>query len=148
MKALLQHFPLAGRTGLAVRTAVILAAVQLLTAASCRPTYGTHVDSLPSLRITENSWLVADKIKVAKIIKTRVNGFLQVQIDALNISMHDYQFEYRFRWLSPDGIELEQGWANFQTSYSTAHEPLHFQAVAPNSQATDFEFLVRFPDRK
>jgi uncharacterized protein YcfL len=130
-----------GTLGLLVTTAV------LLTTTACRTTKGTSVVSFPSQRITENSWLVANKLQVESVKKASVNGFLQVQVDAISLSSSDYQFEYRFRWLNQSGIEEEQGWANFRTAYATAKEPIHFQGVAPNTRVTDFEFLVRFPDR-
>jgi len=131
----------AGALGLLITAAV------LLTTTGCRTTKGTSVVSFPSQRITENSWLVANKLRVESVKKASVNGFLQVQVDAISLSGSDYQFEYRFRWLNQSGIEEEQGWASFRTAYATAKEPIHFQGVAPNSRVTDFEFLVRFPDR-
>jgi hypothetical protein len=143
-KALVIARKAARATGLALAIAVLLSVTACQTT-----TKGTSVVSFPSHRVTENSWLVANKLRVedVKMVMNSATGFLQVQVNAISLSNRDYQFEYRFRWLNKDGIEEEQGWANFRTAYATAKEPIHFQGVAPNTRVTDFEFLVRFPDR-
>ena len=115
-------------------------------------TAGTVVETYPSTVIKEKCWLLAQKVQVTRVDSQRVNDLLNVQITAYNRTRHDWQFEYRYRWLKPGAaagsmFEEKTGLTTWNTVYSGARDTIRMSAVAPNSDVTDFEFMVRFPDR-
>jgi len=115
-------------------------------------TAGTVVETYPSTAVKEKSWLLAQKLEITRLDTQRVNDLLTVQIAAYNRTRHDWQFEYRFRWLKPGAaarsmIEEKTGLSTWNTVHSGARDVIRMSAVAPNRDVTDFEFMVRFPDR-
>jgi uncharacterized protein YcfL len=128
-----------------VAAAPLVAAV--LGVAGCAMTAGTRVESYPGTQITPTSWLVKRNLQVDAAVTDRVNGLLRAQIDAVSASRKPLQFEYRFRWLNDQGIELEGGLTTWQSMFVAARDKIHMQGVAPNKDVTHYEFVVRFPDR-
>ncbi len=114
---------------------------------SCAPTAGIKVVSYPSEKVIKNSLIVASKIKITDIRKDIVNELLRVQITAKNKRDQDFQFEYRFRWLDAKGFEVRTPLSTWNSIYSIAKDNINMSATAPNKDITDFEFVVRFPDR-
>lgn len=114
---------------------------------SCAPTAGIKVVSYPSEKISTDYLLVAMKLKVTDIRKDYVNDILRVQITALNKTTNDLQFEYRFRWIDSKGFEVRTGLSTWNSVYSVAKDTINMSGVAPNKDVTDYEFIVRFPDR-
>jgi uncharacterized protein YcfL len=125
--------------------AVLLAA---LTACQSPPTAGTRVETWPSNQIVENSRLLAKRLHVESVSTSRVNGLFQVQINALSMYKRDLQFEYKFNWLTKEGIQQDAGTASgWVSTFCTSHDKVHMMGVAPNARVSDYEFVVRFPDR-
>jgi uncharacterized protein YcfL len=110
-------------------------------------TAGTRVTSYPSYQLTEQSRLVSDRLRVIECLTGRVNGLLQVQIRAENVTRKDLELEYRVKWLDQDAYEVKTPLSAWNSAYCIAGDTIRMQAVAPKEDAQDWELLVRFPDR-
>jgi len=126
-----------------------LAAGTLILAGCASPwTAGTRIVSHPGVTITKNSRMVAKRLRVTDVDRgTTDNGFLKVQIEAENTTGEDWQLEYKFRWILPDGFEEKTMLSTWRTVRCDARDLVKMSGVAPNGRVTNFEFVVRFPDR-
>ena len=116
-----------------------------LLGTSCRtPSSGITVESYPSTKITVNSKIVGGMAQVMEYSAAKRNNLLQAQIQVQNITQKDCQFEHRFRWLNADGMEVGQGMSTWTPQSISAKEKVFLQAIAPNKEAEDFVFEIRF----
>jgi len=111
------------------------------------PTAGTKVVSYPSAEVKENSLLMSNRIRVTDLRKTKVNDLTKIQITAENFTRHHFQFEYRFRWLDKDGFEVPSPLSTWVTVDSLAKDTFNMSGMSPTVTATDFELVVKIPDR-
>lgn len=126
----------------------VFAACLALVCTSCRnPTAGTRVESYRSTMITPNSRIVNKNLQIESASAGVVNGLLRVEVKGLSLSRKALQYEYRFRWLDSEGFEIDAGTRGWTSVFISSRDKAHMQGVAPNARATDFEFVVRFPDR-
>ena len=84
----------------------MLAVGALLTTGCRTPSAGVTVESYPHNKISVNSKLFGGWMTVTEIAAAKKNDLLQAQIAAQNTTTRDCQFEYRFRWLDKNGMEV------------------------------------------
>jgi uncharacterized protein YcfL len=122
---------------------VLLAGVVL--AAGCRtPSAGITVESYPRNKISVNSKLFGGWMAVTEISTAKKNDLLQAQITAQNTTTRDCQFEYRFRWLDKNGMEINTTMSTWVQVSLSAKEKALMRGIAPSKDVEDFDFIVRF----
>lgn len=130
----------------------------LFLATGCTaPTAGTRVESYNSDKIIETRFVVRKRLRIEDVRRSMSNGLLHVDISAVSqghfftpfasFGRKPYQYEYRFRWLDENRMEVDGGRSTWRSIVVDARDKVHMQGTAPSSAATDFEFVVRFPDR-
>ena len=72
------------------------------------------------------------------------NGFLQAQIEAVNLGRKDVQFQYRFRWLNEQKMLIPAATAIWKPVSVGARSTEYFTSTAPTTDARDFFMEVRF----
>ena len=72
------------------------------------------------------------------------NGFLQAQIDAVNLRRRDTQFQYRFRWLDERKMLVRSAASVWRTASLGAKSTEYFTSTAPAPECRDFYMEVRF----
>lgn len=121
----------------------VLIGAGLLT--SCRtPSSGIVVESHPKTTITVNSTMVGRRIQVVDCNVAKRDNLLQAQITAQNITQKDVQFEYRYRWTNKEGQAVDSGMSTWIPISMSAMEKQLLSAIAPNKEAEDFIFEIRF----
>lgn len=114
-------------------------------ATSCRtPTSSTTVESYPHNKVTVNSKILGSRLEVTEVSVTNRNDLLIAQVRARNATQKDLMFEYRFRWLDDAGMHLKRGVDSWMPIPASAREIVLMEALAPNREAVDFIFEVRF----
>jgi uncharacterized protein YcfL len=116
----------------------------LVVCTSCAHRSGTVVATYPSTDITENSRLFAKWIRVKDYNAALRNGLLQAQINVLNNRQKDCHFEYRYRWINADGMEVAEGLSTWKVVSIGAKQTAFLQGVAPSKEAEDFVLDLRF----
>jgi uncharacterized protein YcfL len=81
---------------------------------------------------------------VTEISAAKKNDLLQAQITAQNTTTRDCQFEYRFRWLDKNGMEVSTTMATWVQVGVSAKEKALMRGIAPSKDVEDFDFIVRF----
>ncbi len=113
--------------------------------AGCRtPSAGITVESYPHNKISVNSKLFGGWLTVTEMSTAKKNDLLQAQITAQNTTTRDCQYEYRFRWLDANGMEIPTAMAGWVQVSVSAKEKALMRGIAPNREAADFDFIVRF----
>ena len=72
------------------------------------------------------------------------NGFLQAQIEAVNLSRKDVQFQYRFRWLDERKMVIPAATSIWKPVSVGAKSTEYFSSTAPVTESRDFFMEVRF----
>lgn len=124
----------------------LLIPVLAVMSASCRLTSaGLTTKTYPKTSLTINSKIVGQRLSVLECIARKTEaGILQGQVTVQNTTRKDCQFEYRYRWLDKDGVEIESGLSTWmQVSVSSKEEKM-LKGIAPNNKAEDFVMDVRF----
>lgn len=122
--------------------AAILCAVLFV---SCRtPVSGLAVESYPKTTITINSKIVGGMFAVTEVNAAKRNNLLQAQVRARNETQHDFQMEYRYRWLDGKGMEVDTRTAVWAPVNVNPKEFVIMQGIAPASEVADFILDVRF----
>lgn len=125
---------------------VLATAVVLAVLAGCRnpPSSGVTVESYPQNKIAVNSRVVGGWLKVMEVNAAMRNDLLQAQVIAQNDTQKDCQFEYRFEWRNKDGMEISTSTAVWIPVNISAKEKKAMVSMAPNKEASEFVFVVRF----
>ena len=116
----------------------------VLTSGCRTPSAGVTVESYPHNKISVNSKLFGGWMTVTEIAAAKKNDLLQAQIAAQNTSTRDCQFEYRFRWLDKNGMEVSTPMSTWVQVSVSAKEKALMRGIAPNKEVEDFDFIVRF----
>ena len=125
-----------------------LCALALGLFSGCMTSGGTDVDkSGGTYRVTANSMLLNNYIRVTERSTRLVNGLLEAQIRGQNVKNKDVQFEYRFVWLDSDGIRLDTEMSIWKPLALHAKEQAFMTGVAPTPDAVDFLMTVRFAQK-
>lgn len=99
-------------------------------------------------KLRENNPLLGKYLSVGDVHQARVNGLRKVEVVAGNVSDSVLQFEYRFRWLDENKMEIKSstlsGWNSVS---SNARDQFTMTGVAPSEKAQGWLFMVRFPNR-
>lgn len=72
------------------------------------------------------------------------NGFMQAQIEAVNLTGKDIQFQYRFRWMDENKMLIDSAVTMWKPVAVGAKSTEFFTSTAPTIQARDFWMEVRF----
>ena len=72
------------------------------------------------------------------------NGFLQAQIEAVNLGRKDVQFQYRFRWLNEQKMVVPAATAIWKPISVASKSTEYFTSTAPTPECRDFYMEVRF----
>jgi uncharacterized protein YcfL len=111
----------------------------------CRtPSAGIVVESYPKTKISVNSKVVGRYLDVVEYVATNRNGLLQAQVTVMNRTREDVQFEHRFRWLTGVGVEIHSGMSTWIPVNISSKEKMMLNAIAPNGEAEDFVWDIRF----
>jgi len=122
---------------------VMLVGVVLTT--GCRsPSAGVTVESYPHNKISVNSKMFGGWMTVTEVAAAKKNDLLQAQIAAQNTTTRDCQFEYRFRWLDKNGMEVSTPMSMWVQVSVSAKEKALMRGIAPSKDVEDFDFIVRF----
>ncbi len=95
-------------------------------------------------RVTANSLVLNNHIRVIERSTRLVNGLLEAQVRGQNVKSKDIQFEYRFVWLDKDGVRLDTGMTAWKPLGLHAKEVALMTGRASTPEAVDFIMSVRF----
>jgi uncharacterized protein YcfL len=130
-----------------IRKMFISGAVVLMAGllASCRtPSSGIVVESYPKTQIAVNSKVLGSRVQVQECNFGKRNELLQAQMRIQNVTQKDMQFEYRFRWVTKDGMEVASGMSTWLPVSIRAKETALINAIAPNKEVEDMIWDLRF----
>lgn len=105
---------------------------------------GIVVESYPQTQVKVNDTLFGKQFRVTQTSVNRMdNGLLRVTVTLENIR-RGCQFEYRYRWLDVNGIEVVSGLSIWTPQSAATREQKLLSGVAPTRQAEDFILDIRF----
>lgn len=124
----------------------VIGIVLLIALGSCRtpPSAGITIETYPQNSIKVNSRILGGWLTVTEVNTVKKNDLLVGQVTAQNSTKKDCQFEYRFRWLDGDGLELTTIMAVWTPVSVAAMEKKMMAGIAPSKTAANFVFDVRF----
>jgi len=130
-----------------ILTAALLA-TGLAGTVSCRApltSAGATMETYPSNQLKVNSRLFGRWFTVTDSAIVRGdNGLLKATVSVENLKNKDAQFEYRYRWLDKDGIEVSSGGSIWTARSAAARERVLLTGVAPTRIVEDFILDIRF----
>lgn len=71
-------------------------------------------------------------------------GFVQAQVEAVNLTRRDVQFQYRFRWLDRNRMVIDSGGSMWKPVSLAAYSTAFLSSTAPAAGSSDFFMEVRF----
>lgn len=95
-------------------------------------------------KVTANSLVLNNHIRVVERSTRLVNGLLEAQVRGQNVKGKDVQFEYRFVWLDKDGVRIDTGMTVWKPLGLHAKEVALMTGLASSPEAVDFLMAVRF----
>lgn len=124
----------------------VIGVVLLIALGSCRtpPSAGITVETYPQNKMQVNSRILGGWLSVVEVNTVKKNDLLVGQVTAQNSTQKDCQFEYRFRWLDGDGLELTTIMSVWTPVSVAGMEKKTMQGIAPAKNAANFVFDVRF----
>lgn len=123
----------------------ILSVLVALSMSSCRtPSAGVVVESYPKTKITINSKLCGQKIEVVQYAAAKRNDLLEAQITVQNTTSKDFQFEYMYRWLDKNGMEISSAVSTWKPASISAKQKQMLNSIAPSRDVEDFMLDIRF----
>lgn len=130
------------------RCVCLLLAACLLLPMGCRrlvPTSaGIMVESYPQTKIKVNSKIFGDHFRVVETAAAKGdNGLLRATVSVENLK-GDCQFQYHYRWLDKNGIEVRTGLGVWQPMSAGSREVKLLTGVAPAKNVEDFILDIRF----
>ena len=123
---------------------VLLVGVGLTAGCRTPPSAGITVETYPQNTMRVNSRILGGWLSVVDVNTVKKNDLLAGQVAAQNTTKKDCQFEYRFRWLDGDGLELTTTMSVWTPVSVAAMEKKMMQGIAPSKNAANFIFDVRF----
>ena len=125
--------------------AILICVMVTATMVGCISTASTDVEKTGAeYKVTVNSLLLDNHIRVTERSTKRTNGLLEAQVRGLNVSRKDVQFEYRFIWLDSSGIRIDSEMSQWKQMPLHSKESAFMTGIAPTPDATDFLLSVRF----
>ena len=95
--------------------------------------------------VRSHSMVLNNSIRLTRRnVEFNQNGFLQAQIEAVNLRRKDTQYQYRFRWLDERKMVVPAATAIWKTQSLGAKSTDFFTATAPTTECRDFYLEVRF----
>lgn len=79
-----------------------------------------------------------------RTVERNQNGFVRAQVEALNLTTRDVQFQYRFRWLDDQKFLVDSAMAIWKPFSLGGKSTEFLSATAPTVNASDFYLEVRF----
>jgi len=123
---------------------VLLLGLGLTTSCRTPPSAGITVETYPQNKMQVNSRILGGWLTVVEVNTVKKNDLLVGQVTAQNSTQKDCQFEYRFRWLDGDGLELTTIMSVWTPVSVAAMEKKMMAGIAPAKNAANFVFDVRF----
>jgi uncharacterized protein YcfL len=77
-------------------------------------------------------------------VEVNKNGFLDAQVEAVNLTRKDIQFQYRFRWMDERKMLIDSAASIWKPVSVGAKSTEFFTSTAPTTEANDFWLEVRF----
>lgn len=119
-----------------------------LLAGGCRnpvTSAGITMESYPGNTVKVNSRLFSRHFMVVgSALAKGDNELLQATISLENLRNYSVPFEYRFRWIDANGIEVTSGTTIWISKIAGARETVLVSAIAPTRRAADFILDMRF----
>jgi len=124
---------------------VSMAVALVVGGSACRtPSAGLVVESHPKTQITINSKIVGKRLQVVEYAAQKRNGLLQAQVTLQNSTQRDIPFEYQYRWMDADGMEVSTPMSTWIPVNIGGRQKLMLNAVAPTKEVADFMLEVRY----
>ena len=125
--------------------ALALGLTALLPACRHIRSAGMVVASYPQTQVKDNDTIFGKRFRVTQTAVDRMDsGLLRATITIENVDRRSCQFEYRYRWLDANGIEVTSGLSVWTPQSAASREQKLLTGVAPNRQAADFILDIRF----
>ena len=128
-----------------ILTILVVAACMTTGCRKLRPTSaGIQVESYPHNRITVNSKMFGERFRVTQCVAAKTEaGRLQATVSLENCG-GDCQFQYRYRWLDKNGIEVKSGSSIWIPMSAGAKEVKLLSGLAPELAVEDYILDIRF----
>ncbi|MBM4148988.1 MAG: DUF1425 domain-containing protein [Lentisphaerae bacterium] len=126
------------------RIVVAALLVSLMLCVSCKCLCANAPsESHTGAKINMNDKWAASKLQVVDVVRTNQNGLLQTQVSVVNCTGKDLQFEYRYRWTTSAGMEVDGNPGVWIPVNIGAKQRSMLQGIAPNAEVQDFVVDVR-----
>jgi uncharacterized protein YcfL len=124
---------------------LMLCGMALVSCRSLKPSSaGIMVESYPQLKIKANSRMFDDHFRVVDSACAKNDaGRLKATVSVENLK-EDCQFQYRYRWIDKDGIEVKSPTTVWEPASAGSREVKLLSGVAPELKVEDFILDVRF----
>ena len=123
---------------------LVMALVAGLTTSCRTPLSGIRIESYPHNKLTINSKIVGGCLQVVECNATKRNELLQAQVTVENITQTNIPFQYRYRWLTKDGMQTGHPNPIYESIGIEAKGKAMLNAIAPNKEADDYILDVSF----
>ncbi len=106
---------------------------------------GLTLESYPGNQVKVNSRVFGKHFRVVNIAAAKgQNQLLRATISLENLQKFSMAFEYRFRWIDAEGIEINTGTTLWISKIAAARETVLLTGIAPTKLAADFILDARF----
>lgn len=131
-----------------LRIAVFCCCVLPLLVVGCRAvrpsSAGIMVESYPHNRIKVNGKVFGEHFRITQCAAAKSEeGRLRATVSLENLK-EACQFQYRYRWLDKDGIEVRSNTSIWESMSAGARETKLLTGVAPELRVEDYVLDVRF----
>ena len=83
------------------------------------------------------------KVRIQSVNTKTTDGFLQVQVELLNLTQDKTTFEYAYEWFDADGMQVAPSTSIWTQATVYPGETRAFPATAGTKAATDFRFKIK-----
>ncbi len=106
---------------------------------------GVTMESYNGNQVKVNSRVFGKHFRVANVATARGgNQLLKTTVTLENLQQFSMAFEYRYRWVDAEGIEIATGTTLWISKIAAAREMVLMTAIAPTKLAEDFILDARF----
>jgi uncharacterized protein YcfL len=84
-----------------------------------------------------------EKVRIQHVNTRTLDGFLQVQVDLVNLTRDKTTFEYAYEWFDTDGMQVAPSTSIWTQATVYPGETRSFPATAGTKAATDFRFKIK-----
>ena len=95
--------------------------------------------------VRSHSMTLANTVRMSRRnVRENAQGFIQVQMEAVNLTRRDVQLQYRFQWLDANMMALDTGSVIWKPVALGARSTRYLTSTSPHAAARDFVMEVRF----